>query len=108
MSDNADQEIPTDMGGWNWFEKAEGVANAETQKDVGLTEQEIAYHFEKCFKTPSGKIVLDYLQRFQDKVQDFDPSLGFYNGASYGFWRSGQKSIIQFLKTKARGAKQNV
>jgi 3-hydroxy-3-methylglutaryl CoA synthase len=103
---NADQEIPTNMDGWDWFKKAVDHANNAAQKQTGLSQQDIDYAFEKCFKTPSGKIVLEYLQTFQDKVQDFDPSLGFYNGASYGFWRSGQKSIIQFLKTKARGAKQ--
>ena len=102
----SDEEIPTKMDGWNWFEQAEQKANDETKKATGLSQQEIDYHFEKCFKTASGKIVLDHLQVFQDKVKDFDPELGFYNGAAFGFWRSGQKSIIQFLKTKARGAKQ--
>ena len=102
-----DENIPTDMSGWNWFKQAEDKANSEAQAQTGLSQQDIDYHFEKCFKTKSGQIVLDYLQTFQDKVKDFDPELGFYNGAAFGFWRSGQKSIITFLKTKARGAKNN-
>lgn len=99
----SDGNIPVSMDGWNWFKALEENTTKETLKETGLTAQDIDYHFEKVFSTKSGKIILDHLQRMQDKYRDFDPELGFHNGAAFGFWRSGQKSIIQYLKTKARG-----
>lgn len=101
-----DENIPVDMSGWNWFKAQEQAGTKATQDETGLTAQELDYHFEKIFKSKSGQIVLDHLQRMQDNFRDFDPELGFYNGAAFGFWRSGQKSIVQYLKLKARGAKQ--
>ncbi len=100
------ENIPVNMDGWNWFKDQSDAAIKATAEETGLSAQELDYHFEKCFKTKSGQIVLDHLQRMQDNYRDFDPELGFYNGASFGFWRSGQKSIVRYLKLKARGAKQ--
>lgn len=99
-----DDGIPVGMEGWDWFKAQEQAGTKATQDEVGLSAQDIDYHFEKCFKTKSGQIVLDHLQRMQDNFKDFDPELGFHNGAAFGFWRSGQKSIVRFLKLKARGA----
>ena len=99
-NDQAGDNIPTDMQGWSWFDAQEKSANDIALNEQGLSEQDLDYHFEKCFNTPSGKIVLAHLQAFNDRYKDFDPELGFYNGAAFGFWRSGQKSIVQYLKTR--------
>lgn len=110
-NDQAGDGIPTNMQGWNWFEAQVDNANKIAEAEGGLSEQDLDYHFEKCFNTQSGKIVLAHLQALHDRYKDFDPELGFYNGAAFGFWRSGQKSIIQYLKTRRskiekRGAKK--
>lgn len=91
------EEIPN-MEGWNWFEQQQGTIDDLFEKEYGLPKEDIILHFQKCFGTKSGKIVLNYLETLQDNYKDFDPELGFYNGASFGFWRSGQKSIIRMLK----------
>lgn len=93
-----DQEIPTDLDGWNWFNQQQKVVDDIFEKEYGLPKEEIILHFQRCFSTKSGKIVLNYLQNLQNNYKDFDPELGFYNGAAFGFWRSGQKSIIRMLQ----------
>jgi len=101
-SDNADQqEIPTNVQGWDWF-KAQSASAEHHAKQAGLDAEDLKAAFEKTFSTPSGKIVLAHLERMMDTFKDFDPELGFYNGAAFGFWRSGQRSIVTFLKTMQR------
>ncbi len=96
-------QIPVNMEGWNWFDAAAKHAQTVTQEEKGITPEELKAHFETIFSTPAGKIVLEHLQIFVERQRDFDPDLGFYNGAAYGFWKSGQKSMVQYFKTMARG-----
>ena len=88
--------------GWDWFEKQSGEAKTIIEQRMGMTPADVASHFKKCFGTKSGKIVLEYLDVFCNDVRDFDPSLGFYNGAAFGFWRSGQKSFMAVIKAFMR------
>ena len=85
--------------GWDWFESAAKVAQDATEEKINIEQQELALTFARVFNSPDGQIVLSHLQDWIEKVKSFDPDLGFYNGAAYGFWRAGQNSMIQYLKT---------
>lgn len=86
-------EIPSE--GWDWFEKQ---ARNDFQNDTGMDEEEIIKHFQKCFSTGSGKVVLAYLEKLTTDTIDFDPTLGFYNGAAFGYYRSGQKFVFREIR----------
>ena len=81
--------------GWDWFEEQ---ARKEYQDQSGMDEQEIIAHFQKCFGTTSGKIVLAYLEKLTIETVDFDPTHGFYNGAAFGYYRSGQKFVFREIR----------
>lgn len=105
MSDNeqsteAIPDLPAE--GWDWFEKQQKEATDIFEKRLGMDQAEITHHFQKCFGTASGKIVLEYLDVFVNDIRDFDPNLGFYNGAAFGFYRSGQKSFMATIKAFMR------
>lgn len=99
MADNTEPlpDIPAE--GWDWFEQQETEAKTIIDKRMGMSPDDVAIHFQKCFSSPSGKVVLEYFDIFANDVRDFDPTLGFYNGAAFGFWRSGQKSFMAMIKT---------
>lgn len=88
--------------GWGWFEKQNAEAKSVFQDRLGMDNEEITAHFQKCFSTASGKIVLEYLDVYANDIRDFDPSLGFYNGAAFGFYRSGQKSFMSMIRAFLR------
>lgn len=94
-----EDQIPDLKGqGWDWFEAAKGEAQTATVGRTGLTAEELQATIARCLVSPDGQILLAHLQDWIDMVKDFDPELGFYNGAAFGFWRSGQKSIVQYLR----------
>lgn len=96
MSDKSTEAIPEVAAeGWEWFEEH---ARREFQNQTGLDNQEIISHFQKCFGTKSGKIVLRYLEKLTIDTVDFDPTLGFYDGAAFGYYRSGQKFVFREIR----------
>lgn len=102
----SEQEIPQGEG-WDWFEQARQIAQEATQERADIEQKELALSFARVFNSPDGKIVFDHLQDWIEKVKTFDPDLGFYNGAAYGFWRGGQNSMIQYLKTMTAKGSNN-
>lgn len=100
MSEHSTDPIPNiPADGWDWFDKQETEAKTIMEHRLGMSIDEIADNFRKCFTTPAGQVVLQYMDIFANDVRDFDPNLGFYNGAAFGFWRSGQKSFMAMIKT---------
>ena len=81
--------------GWDWFEEH---ARKEFENETAIDEKEIIAHFQKCFGTTSGKIVLSYLEKLTIDTVDFDPTHGFYNGAAFGYYRSGQKFVFREIR----------
>lgn len=81
--------------GWDWFEER---ARKEFENESAMDEQEIIAHFQKCFGTTSGKIVLAYLEKLTIDTVDFDPTLGFHDGAAFGYYRSGQKFVFREIR----------
>lgn len=81
--------------GWDWFDEQ---ARKEFQGNSGLDESEIISHFQKCFGSKSGQVVLGYLEKLTIDTVDFDPTLGFYDGAAFGYYRSGQKMVFREIK----------
>lgn len=100
-SQNEAQEVPTNIEGWDWFKAQEATAQ-HAAKQEGIDPEDLTLAFQKTFSTPSGKVVLAHLERMMENFKDFDPELGFYNGAAFGFWRSGQRSMVTFIKTMQR------
>lgn len=100
MASHSTDPIPDMLAeGWDWFEKQDNEAKTIIEKRMGMSPDDVAAHFQKCFNSTSGKVVLEYLEIFANDVRDFDPTLGFYNGAAFGFWRSGQKSFMAVIKS---------
>ena len=100
-------EIPdAPAQGWDWFNSAKEQAETATVGRTGLTAEELQATIARCLTSPDGQVMLAHLQDWIDMVKDFDPELGFYNGAAFGFWRSGQKSMVQYLRAiKERATK---
>lgn len=102
--------MTNDAEGWDWFEQQ---ARNEFKGENDLDQQELISHFQKCFGTKSGKVVLAYLEKLTIDTVDFDPTMGFHDGAAFGYYRSGQKFVFREIrkilnmdltsKTRAKG-----
>ncbi len=93
--DGGDLPLPNMQAeGWDWFEQSRD----DFKNDTDMDEQEIIAHFQKCFGSKSGKVVLAYLEKLTIDTIDFDPSLGFHDGAAFGYYRSGQKFVFREIK----------
>lgn len=110
MSDISTEAIP-EVKGWDWFDEQ---ARKEFQHESDMDQEEIIVHFQKCFSTKSGKIVLAYLEKLTIDTVDFDPTMGFYDGAAFGYYRSGQKFVFREIRKlmnmnafKPKRAKEN-
>ena len=104
MTDNNNDEIPVNMTGWNWFDTVEQAARKKTQQKTNLSAQDIIFHFEKCFATRSGKIVIDHLLDLINSTDDFDAAMGFHNGAAHGFEKTGMRRLFKYItKLATRG-----
>jgi hypothetical protein len=108
MNEEEGSEIPVNMEGWGWFNTVTQAAQRKMEARSGLSPQETIYHFEKCFRTPSGKIVMDHLSEVINATDDFDTALGFYNGAAHGFEKTGVRRLFKYIKSLAtqRGDKK--
>lgn len=100
MSNKSTEAIPEIKAeGWDWFEQDQPKeAISIVEQRMGMSQEDVAEHFKKCFSTVSGKIVLEYMDIFCNDVRDFDASLGFYDGAALGFHRTGQRSFMTMIK----------
>lgn len=98
-SGNNEGEIPNiPASGWDWFEGAKEQAVEATVGSTGMKAKDLQASIARALLTPEGRILMQHLRDWCFMVKDFDPELGFYNGAAFGFWRSGQKSIVQYLE----------
>lgn len=108
MSDQMEgEDIPASNGqGWDWFNQTQEKAMKEARARLEMEQQEIDRAFARVANTPDGQLVLKTLASWVDATEDFDPTLGFYNGAAFGFWRTGQKHLVKFIKNAiVRGGK---
>lgn len=99
--------IPASNGeGWDWFTQTQDKALEEARARLEMEQKEIDAAFARMASTPDGQIVIKTMQSWVDATEDFDPNLGFYNGAAFGFWRTGQKHLVKFIRNAiTRGGK---
>lgn len=87
------------------------VLDAEQQQsstEEQARQQSINAIFGKCFGTPSGKKVLEYLSKMTVEQPTWIPSAGAIDGASaeqYAFVREGQNSIMREITTRVNQSK---
>lgn len=100
MADDDTQPIADIQAeGWDWFDEHEKKGKEAFKTKTGLEPDEILMHFQKCFGTASGQIVKNYLESLAFDQPDFDPTHGFYDGAAFGYYRAGQKSIVREIRS---------
>lgn len=98
----AQERVPSGGAtGWDWFSRVEqGVADAREDAGEGGRD-DIALVYHRLFSTPDGQVILRDLRRFREMVS-FDPAMGFYNGAAFGFYRTGLATMVNFIEAKIR------
>lgn len=102
-----DIEIPASNGeGWDFFTKKQDEAIEAAAKRIQIEREEIDRAYARMFNTPDGQIVLKHMELTLDHLEDFNPQLGFYNGAAFGFRRTGWRDALKHIKNAiVRGAK---
>jgi len=111
MNEQVSQPIPGRIGdtdaeakGWDWFDQEVDKITKKREAEDGLSEEDMARMYAKVFGGRYGKIVLNDLMRFVHGTASFDPALGFYNAAAYGFYREGIKQTpLYVLRMVERG-----
>lgn len=99
--------IPASNGdGWDQFNQANEQAMEAAKARAELAQKELDRAFARMAATADGAIVMQALENMIDAMEDFNPALGFYNGAAYGFWRTGNRNLFKLIKRAiARGGK---
>lgn len=101
-------EIPgREVGeGWDWFNAALRQVDEDRERS-GVDIEVLPDVYHQCFSTKAGQVVLKDLQRFIMRVAGFDPNMGFYNGAAFGFYREGQNSMVSYISKMTEGGYKN-
>lgn len=94
-------EQPFGPEGWSWFDRTEAKVKDAREEETGLSQADMRRLYQRVFGTKQGSIVLADLMRFVEVGATFDPSLGFYKGAAFGFYREGQNSMALYVKRMA-------
>jgi hypothetical protein len=95
----SEAEIPASNGeGWDFFTERIGKAMTEAAEQREMEAREIDRAFLRLFSTADGQIVLKHLELVTEQLEDFNPNLGFHNGAAYGFRRTGWRDHLKFIK----------
>lgn len=99
--------IPASNGeGWDQFNEANERAMKAAQERADLAQKELDRAFARMAATADGAIVMQAIEAMIENMDDFNPALGFYNGAAYGFWRTGNRNLLKLIKRAiARGGK---
>lgn len=100
-------DIPATNGeGWDYFAAASDKAMQEAKARAEMEQKELDRAFARMAATPDGAIVMAALEAWVDGMDDFNPALGFHNGAAFGFWRTGNRNLFKLMKRAiARGGK---
>lgn len=80
----------------------------ESSNEEQARQQSINANFGKCFNSPSGKKVLEYLSRMTVEQPTWVPSAGALDGEStihHGFVREGQNSIVREITSRVNQSK---
>lgn len=103
----SEAEIPASNGeGWDYFTQKASDAIKAAAEQQEIEAREIDRAFLRLFSTADGQIVLKHLELVTERLEDFNPNLGFYNGAAYGFRRTGWRDHLMFIKNAiVRGAR---
>lgn len=88
--------VPGQTEGWDWFKSAEKQVDEQREKD-GHEREEVERSYAVLFSSPLGREVLEDLARF-NTVPTFDPVHGFYDGAAYGFYRTGMQAFDAYIR----------
>lgn len=99
MTDDSGEGIPKSNGeGWDFFANTQEKALNEARARLEMDQQEIDRAFARMAATPDGALCMKVMQGWLEGIEDFDPAYGFYNGAAFGFWRTGQRHFLKFIK----------
>lgn len=104
-----EQPIPNDeqinREGWDFFDNMEAALQAERDREAADRDVLVAA-YDKTFAGSHGQTVLRDLRRIIDGVPGFSPNLGFYNGAAYGYYRSGMNDLIRHIMRMTERSEQ--
>lgn len=66
---------------------------------------ELNHQFRECFESPSGKVVLDWLEQHTLQTPTWWPAADYNKSVANGFFREGQNSLIRQIKDMIKQAK---
>jgi hypothetical protein len=79
--------------------------NRENIEAANLKRYEEDLHFLKCFSTPSGKRVIEWMIKFTVDSPTWWPQGDYQKSIAQGFFREGQNSLVRQLLSKIDNAK---
>jgi hypothetical protein len=93
--------------GWSSLQPDEDVT---AEEDQAAEQAEVAalldQHILRCFSSPAGRKVFEWLWASTILQPTFDPMLGADNGAALGFAREGQNTLVHTIKARMDRAKE--
>lgn len=84
------------------------IEQKESEQQEAARQAAINTVFGKCFNSPAGKRVLEYLSKMTLEQPTWVPSAGVLDGAStvqHGFVREGQNSIVREIFSRVNQSK---
>lgn len=104
----ADEPIPgsiegqkAGLAGWDWLDRVNEQHQQKRDETSGFTPEEMQRYYAQTFSTKAGQIVLEDLRQ-RGEIDTFNPNLGFFDGAAWGYWRSGANGTINFIMNMVR------
>lgn len=83
---------------WDIGQEKTDTAQLEAVKQKAYEED---VDFLKCFSTPSGKKVIEWMTKYTLDSPTWWPG----RGTDFGFFREGQNSFVRQIKSKIQNAK---
>lgn len=79
--------------------------DANQMKERARKAYEENHHFDKAFSTPSGRKVLEWLDKHTLGTPSWWPDADYNKAVANGFWREGQNSLVRQIKSKIEQAR---
>ncbi len=97
-------EFSIPIGGFNPLtdEPDDPVAAEEAERAEETTLIEDRYR--RVFGSADGQVVLNHLKSCVYHHPGFEPAMGFYEGAAYGFAKQGQAAFIKFIEDQMKAS----
>lgn len=79
--------------------------NNEQLDEIRAKQYEEDVHFLKCLTSPSGKVVMAWLEKYTLQSPTWFPQGDYQKSVATGFFREGQNSLVRQIKAKIELAK---